>query len=198
MPGNLMSSLSSPRVASIGDRRVGRRVGPALLLSRSGQRLLAGVVAGRLSMVGVGGLACLWICLVAAGCGRSKPGVGKIDDVRQNMQRIGVGYNQATLKLGRPPRNVDELLPYLQDPQRPGQAKDLLRSPNDGEQYVIIWDVDFGELAKKIPKPYVVFAYEKHGKGGKRHAMQLPNFVSVMTDAEFQKAPFPPGYQPQL
>jgi hypothetical protein len=146
----------------------------------------------------VGCWLCLWLCLVTAGCGRSGPGAAKIDDVRQSMQRIGVGYNQATLKLGRPPRDLDELLPFLRDPQQPGDVKDLLRSPNDGEEYVIIWGVDFGELSKQVPNPYVIFAYEKHGKGGQRHAMQLPNFVSVMTDAEFQKGRFPPGHRPQL
>ena len=198
MSNHPMSSLSARQVAPIAVRRVGHGVGHALLRSRPGQKLSSGVVAGRLPLVCVGGLACLWVCLVAAGCGRARPGAVKIDDVRQNLQRIGAGYNEARLKLGRPPRNVDELLPFLRDPERAGQAKDLLRSPNDGEEYVIIWGVDFGELSKQIPNPYVVYAYEKHGKGGKRHAMQLPNFVSIMTDAEFQKAPFPPGYQPQL
>ena len=138
------------------------------------------------------------LTLALAGCDRSQPVAGdKPDTARQQLQQIGTAYNQARLTLNHPPQSLDELRPFLQDPQRSGKTAEVLRSPNDGEDYVIVWSVDFNDLAKKIPNPYVVFAYEKHGKRGKRHVMQLPNFVSIMTDAEFQKAPFPPGHQPQ-
>jgi hypothetical protein len=137
------------------------------------------------------------LCLALAGCGSSaKPVVGRVDDSRQNLQKIGIAYSQAAQKLNRPPRNVDELMPFLQEGLGPVKARDVLRSPNDGQEYVIVWGVDFGQLALTRGDPYVVFAYERTGKGGKRQVLKPPVEVLLMTDSEFQKAPFPPGHQP--
>jgi hypothetical protein len=135
---------------------------------------------------------------VAACRSSTKPVEAKVDEARVHLQTIAAAYEFAVQRNGRPPQNLDELRPFLQDRQQPGKTLDVLRSPNDGENYVIIWGVDYRELATQVPNPYVVLAYEKSGKAGKRYVLVRPNFVTVMTDAEFRTAPFPPGHQPQF
>jgi hypothetical protein len=139
------------------------------------------------------------LCLVLAGCGSpAKPVVAPVDNSRQNLQKIAISYFRAAQKLERPPKSVEELMPFLQEGLDPAAARDVLRSPNDNQDYVIVWGVDFFQLAKAGGNPSVVFAYERAGKGGKRYVLKAPSEVLVMTNAEFKQAPFPPGHQPSF
>jgi len=136
-----------------------------------------------------------FLCLAVAGCGPSGGVDGPVDASRQNLQKIGVAYAQATTRLKRPPKNLSDLLPSLKEQ---GEPAEILRSPDDGEEYVILWGVDFRWPPPGQRDPSVVLAYEKRGKAGKRHVLRLPTRVVLMTDDELKKTEFPPGHQPAL
>jgi hypothetical protein len=56
--------------------------------------------------------------------------------------------------------------------------------------------VDFDKLPTRPDNPYVVGVYEKKGVDGKRYVLRFPLGVKVMTDEQWKKAVFPPGYPP--
>jgi len=160
----------------------------------------SGLGTWRYSRVGIVILSVLPLASLVpmAGCGSSAPVVAKEDTSRQNLQRIGVAYSQATAKLNRPPRNMKELIATFDEGPDQVPAAEIIKSPNDGEEYVVVWNVDFPELAKARGNVDVVIAYERRGKDGKRYVLKPPAHVLVMTDEEFKSASFPPGYQPAL
>jgi len=109
----------------------------------------------------------------------------------ERLQTLGKAYIQANAQLGRGAKNFAEIKPYL-----PSNAPDdLLRSADDGEEFVILWGVDFNKLPPSAD-PYFVGAYEKTGAGGKRYVLRFPIGVVSMTDAELKAAAFPPGHKP--
>jgi len=108
----------------------------------------------------------------------------------QNLKRIGSAYLEATNQLGRPPNNAGELTPHL---KRYGDPATILRSPADGQDYVILRGVDVcAAQAQKGGLP--VLAYEQKGDGQKRYVL-LTRQVVHLTDEEFKQAPFPPGHK---
>lgn len=147
--------------------------------------LLASVI---LAMLSVGFL----------GCGPAKPVVFPENKFEQQLQRIGAAYSQASVKLGRPPSGPEEIMEFLQITGGP-PAAEILRSPHDGEDYVIVWNVDFRQLAMSGANVNdVIIAYEKRGKNGTRYVMKPPSHVTQLSDLEFKSAKFPPGHQPAL
>lgn len=132
----------------------------------------------------------------AAGCGSSRPIAGGVDVSRQNLQKIGAAYVKATTQLKRPPEKSDDLLPFLTSDTRPGDPLSVLRSPNDGENYVIVWGVDVRKLVMNRNKTRVIIAYEKWGKEGVRYVLKAPNHVVALSEEQFTKASFPPGHRP--
>jgi hypothetical protein len=96
------------------------------------------------------------------------------------------------MKLNRPPANAKELLPFVQEMGKPA---DILRSPNDGQDFVVVWGVELRKL-KETGNAVPVVAYEKVGKDGKRHVLRGRADVVLMTDGELKGAVFPSGYNP--
>ncbi len=107
------------------------------------------------------------------------------------LLKIGNAYRNAVSRLGRAPKDFQELKPSLEG----NATEDFLRSPNDGEPLVVIWGVDFDKLPMRPGSP-VVAVYEKKGVGGKRYVLRSPLSTCVMTDEQWKKAVFPPGYTP--
>lgn len=120
-----------------------------------------------------------------AGCQGSKPDVRPAN--AEGLKTVSNAYLQATTKLNRAPKSLDELKPYLPSGTDPNG---LLTSPNDGEPYVILWGTD--PRAGMDLKPLVI-GYEKNGKGGSRFVFTAMG-VMQMTDADFKEARFPPGH----
>lgn len=130
------------------------------------------------------------------GCSAEHPVVVQDDKSAQNLQQIGAAYSQASLKLGHPPRDANDLTDILKSgPGNPDPAT-ILRSPDDNEDYVIVWGVDFREVAKARGNVDVILAYERRGKGGKRHVLKPPAQVMALTNEQFLAAAFPPGHTP--
>jgi hypothetical protein len=108
------------------------------------------------------------------------------------LLKLGSAYVNATNRLGRPPRNFDDLKASLEA----DATEDILRSPGDGEPYVIHWGVDYNALPPRATDVFTVMAYEKLGTNGKRYVLRFPRSVELMTLDQLQKAVFPPGQQP--
>jgi hypothetical protein len=147
----------------------------------------------------------LWLVLIISmgyciGCGVHVETPEPLSEAEENLSKIGRAYMQAGSGLKRPPRNAKELLPYL---EKNGATEQVLRSPRDGQEYVILWDVKSSELAPKpvqegLPadRRFPVLAYEKTGEGGSRFVLQVPNRVVAMTNEELREAYFPAGHRP--
>jgi hypothetical protein len=137
------------------------------------------------------GTGCVLTCGSLTGCG-FEPAKTEFSLSRQNLERIGVAYFKATVDpdRDRPPKNKQEIIPYLKEFGNPAE---LLRSPDDGQDYVILWDVDVRKLSARAARS-TVLAYEKQGKNGKRYVL-LVREVEQMTDEQLQNASFPPGHK---
>ena len=118
------------------------------------------------------------------GCG-SGPTVRDVPAAQENLRLIGVAYGKATIGLHRPPANLQEFLPYL---KQQGDTEKLLRSPIDGEEYVIYWNKD---LMASRPGDEPVLAHEKQGEGGRRYVLH-GRYVERLSEEALQKALTPP------
>jgi hypothetical protein len=130
------------------------------------------------------------IILNFAGCSKKGPSQER-GPAEQRLYLIGKAYGQACHDLGRPPQGFEEIEPYLEANAPP----DVVRSPNDGEPFVIFWNQQYSR-APVGNDPSIVIAYEKRGVDGSRCVLRFPLQILRMTDEEFAKASFPPGYQP--
>ncbi len=120
---------------------------------------------------------------------------GRVDPPAAPAQRllaIGNAYVNATNRLGRPPKRFQDIQPDLP----PNATEDYLRSPGDGERFVILWGVDFNQLLPRRDDPFTVCAYEQKGVGGRRYVLRFPRSVAVMADDELRNAVFPRGHKP--
>jgi hypothetical protein len=127
-------------------------------------------------------------CVAGVGCGGARP--EPASPAGQHLERIGNAYLRATIGFNHPPANEKELLPFLREQ---GKPEELLRSPADGEPFVLVWGVELRRLTatgNDVP----VVAYEKTGKDGKRHVLRGRADVSLLTDRELKNATFPKGY----
>jgi hypothetical protein len=129
-------------------------------------------------------------CLCAGGCSRgSTP--EPLSPTHVNLQRIGNAYAYACTRLKRPPENLEDLTPSLQDQ---GVPEDILRSPNDGERFAIVWGVELRKLKVK-GNDLPIIAYERLGKDGKRHVLRGRSEVLLLSESALKEAAFPPGYR---
>src|SRR4051812_33146425 len=78
----------------------------------------------------------LIICFSGVGCGGcDQPRMADVPASTQNLKVISAAYLEATKQLDRPPQDVNELTPYL---KKHGDPAAILRSPDDGQEYVIL------------------------------------------------------------
>jgi hypothetical protein len=125
--------------------------------------------------------------VAVAGSGCRSHIVGTAPKSYEQLGKIGSAYRKATDVLDRAPANLPELLPFLKE--YGGDPATLLRSPDDNEDYVILWGVDYRSI-----QPLPVTVYEKIGVNGRRQVLRA-HVALEMTDEEFRRAPFPPGYK---
>jgi len=140
------------------------------------------------------GFWCLLLgCLAAAGCNSSTgtpPPADEETPTSKNLDRIGDAYQRANIRLNHPPANLDDL---LQDLREQGKPDELLRSPNDGEKYEIVWGVELRRL-KAQGNDVPVVAYEKRGKDGRRYVLRGAHDIKICSESQLKGAKFPPGY----
>lgn len=145
--------------------------------------------------------------IVLFGC--SRPTTIKDNPSQANLRKIALAYSRAALQNLAAVQNVNELRPMLQEV---GNPEEILRSPNDGEEYVIIFGTELPQVAtmkhlkeKKQPSTQgmswaendIILAYESRGRGGRRYAVTTNGDVLELSDQEFSEARFLGGHQPK-
>jgi hypothetical protein len=129
-------------------------------------------------------LSFLAACLGSAflwGCGESKPAPNKAPG---HLRKIIQGFDLAIATNRRPPRDAEELKPFLQQISEKEDPEEILRSPNDGQPYEIMWGVN----PLQQEEFDALLAYEKNGVDGKRYVITVARIVKEMSDAEFKEA----------
>lgn len=130
-------------------------------------------------------------CALALGCNRG----GNVErdpptPTERQLESIGDAYVRATIKLDHPPGSLTELMPWLKEQ---GNPEEILRSPNDGQNFEIVWGVELRRL-KARGSDIPIIAYERLGKDGTRHVLRGRSEVLRMSESELRSAKFPDGY----
>jgi hypothetical protein len=126
-------------------------------------------------------------CLL--GCGPSGARPDPSDATRQNLEAIGNAYLRSTTQHNHPPTGREELAEAI---RLSGQSEDVLRSPNDGEEFVLVWNVELRRL-KAYGNSVPILAYEKQGKNGRRYVLRGRADVVLLSDSQLRASVFPPG-----
>lgn len=121
------------------------------------------------------------------GCGGEKIEPLTTDPTVIALDKIGGAYIRGT----PPPKTKADLLAIFKLSSFP---KELLISPNDGQEFIIVYDVELKGL-KVSGAQLPVVAFEKSGKDGKRYALRGMNTVVQLTEAQLKSSVFPDGYK---
>jgi hypothetical protein len=135
------------------------------------------------------GLVCTGM-LGMPGC-KGEPARPQENKAAGHLRTIAQAFDLAIDKR-RVPQNVEELKPFLQQLSGGEDVEVLLRSPNDGQPYEIMWGVNL-EREEAID---AIFAHEKLGVAGRRYVITVSRIVKQIGDDEFSKASFARGKKP--
>jgi hypothetical protein len=126
--------------------------------------------------------------VMLAGCGSGdKPSAITTDPTIISLDKLGGAYIRGT----PPPKTKAELLAIFKSCNHP---KELLISPSDGQEFIIVYGVELKGL-KVTGAQLPIVAFEKSGKDGKRYALRGMNTVVQLTEAELKSSVFPEGYK---
>jgi len=124
--------------------------------------------------------------VILAGCGSGdKPSTITTDPTIIALDKLGGAYIRGT------PKTKAELLSIFKSCNHP---KELLISPSDGQEFIIVYSVELKGL-KVTGAQLPIVAFEKTGKDGKRYALRGMNTVVQLTEAELKSSVFPEGYK---
>jgi hypothetical protein len=138
---------------------------------------------------------CSLVLLGGYGCG-SKSAFKEQPLGPTQLMVIGRAYAAATDALDRPPQSKDEIKPYV---HKDWAGKDVFRSPNDNEEFVILWGVDIRDFnLSGHPDNLPVLAYEKQGNDEKRLVLLGGRYVKLVADEDLAKLKFPAPYKAPL
>ncbi len=128
------------------------------------------------------------VAVSMVGCSRQETVTAVTPPVIENLRAVRDGFFEARRVLDRPPRSKDEIVQYV---KKYGDPAQLFRSPDDGEELVVIYGTDPLSLESVAN----IWAYERRGKNGGRHFIRGKN-IQRLGDDEFKKQTFPPGHKP--
>ena len=124
--------------------------------------------------------------VMLVGCGSGdKPSTITTDPTIIALDKLGRAYIRGT------PKTKAELLSIFKSCNHP---KELLISPSDGQEFIIVYSVELKGL-KVTGAQLPIVAFEKTGKDGKRYALRGMNTVVHLTEAELKSSVFPEGYK---
>ena len=132
-------------------------------------------------------VALLLLTFFLIGCGGEKSEPLTTDLTAIALDKIGRAYNMGIF----PPKTKADLLAIFKFCSHP---KELLISPNDGQEFIIVYDVELKGL-KVSGAQLPVVAFEKFGKDGKRYVLRGMNTIVQLTEAELKSSVFPEGYK---
>lgn len=122
------------------------------------------------------------------GCGGSqKESSLPTDPTYLALEKIGNAY----IRIAPPPQKKAELVAALKSF---GKPEEILKSPNDGHEFIIVYGVKL-QMLKATGNEVPVVAFEKFGKDGKRYVLRGRNGITQLTDDELRDAKFPDGYK---
>lgn len=126
--------------------------------------------------------------VMLVGCGSGdKPSAITTDPTIIALDKLGGAYIRGT----PPPKTKAELLAIFKSCNHP---KELLISPSDGQEFIIVYSVELKGL-KVTGAQLPIVAFEKTGKDGKRYALRGMNTVVQLSEAELKSSVFPEGYK---
>jgi hypothetical protein len=120
------------------------------------------------------------------GCQPAAPRVPEATVDRLNT--IYLAYHEATAKLGRAPRNLNELQPHFPTTL---PADDLLTSPHDGKRYVLVWNIDPRQPPVHETPP--LLAFEHTGANGEFDVLTTMGTARVSEAELIQHLQVTPG-----
>ena len=144
-----------------------------------------------------GGWLALALLLGSSGCGGCGGGGAKFapapppGTLEGNLEAICNAYNKAYRELNRAPKSLDEFKTFLKHYGDPAQ---LMISPRDGEEFVIV----LGANPNQEPTPAnpQIVAYEKVGKDGTRYTINPIGAIATFTNEQLSRVRFPKGHKP--
>jgi len=119
----------------------------------------------------------LALLLMGAGLVGCSAKVNNVEPPKEwfNIIYVATAYSEAETKLGRTPKNADELKPYL---KKFGNPDELLISPNDGLPFVVRYGIT------NKGSGYPIIAYEQKGKDGKHQIIDTQLMPRKITDEQ--------------
>jgi len=130
--------------------------------------------------------ALLFLTFVLVGCGGEKTVPITTDATVIALDKIGSAYIRGT----PPPKTPAELLAIFKLCNHP---KELLISPSDRQEFIIVYGVELKGL-KVTGAQLPVVAFEKSGKDGKRYVLRGMNTIVQLTEDQLKASVFPQGY----
>jgi len=131
--------------------------------------------------------------MVLNGCA-SETDVVSFSGAEQELTSIAMAYGDAHSKLGRGPKDAEELKPFL---KTFGDPDDLLMSPNDSQPYVVVWGLDPSRGGPTSYKQmFPILAYEATGSRGKRAVTDVRGRPMMVPSEDFLKLTFAGRHKP--
>jgi hypothetical protein len=132
-------------------------------------------------------------CSGCSGCG-PQVNVVPLTPAEDALKYIAMAYLDAHSELNRPPKNAEDLRPFL---KRFGDPEQLLVSPNDGQPFVIVWGADPNRGGPtEYMNMFPILAYEKQGAGGKRAVTDIRGRPMTVPAEDLSKLTFVRGHKP--
>jgi len=135
------------------------------------------------------------LALLLAGLGGCSPSVHvlPLTKAEKGLSFVVVAYQEAHNKLGRAPKNADELKPFLKEF---GNPDELLVSPNDGEPFVVVWGATPAGAPTGYKGMWQIIAYEQKGTGARRVICDVRARPMTVPEDDFGKLTFVGGHKP--
>jgi hypothetical protein len=141
-----------------------------------------------------------WLCRLLAlalagqaGCG-SGPNVIPLTKAEKSLTFVALAYGEAHSRLGRGPKNAEELKPFLKEF---GEPDELLVSPNDGQPYVVVWGANPTRGGPtEYKQMFPILAYENKGTRGRRALTDIRGRPMTIPQEDFPKLTFVGGHKP--
>jgi hypothetical protein len=112
----------------------------------------------------------------------------------KNIAHVLMAYSDACSRLGRGPKNLEELKPFLKELN---VSEDMLVSPNDGEPYVIAWGAGVQGGPTEYKGMFPILGYESKGTARGRVIADVRGCAMTIPQEDFAKVQFVRGHKPQ-
>jgi hypothetical protein len=137
--------------------------------------------------------ALLFACFFGCRAASTDAYIVPLTPAENQLKFIAMAYGDAESALGAPPKNAEELKPYL---KTFGTPNELLVSPNDGQPFVVIWGKKLAGGPTDYKGLFPILAYEKKGSGGNRAVTDIRGRPMTVPVDDFPKLKFIGGHTP--